>query len=55
VAHAYNPSFSGNKDQEDHSSKPTPQQIVRLYHKKKKNWVTDSIIGPTFEMGLEGS
>jgi hypothetical protein len=24
VAHAYNPSYSGGKDQEDHSSKPAP-------------------------------
>jgi hypothetical protein len=24
VAHTYNPSYSGDRDQEDHSSKPTP-------------------------------
>jgi hypothetical protein len=38
VAQAYNPSFSGGRDQEDGSSKP-PQKIVlgTLAKKKKKS------------------
>jgi hypothetical protein len=34
VAHACNPSFSGGRDQEDHSSKPSPgKQFRRPYLK----------------------
>jgi hypothetical protein len=29
VAHTYNPSYSGIKDQEDHGSKSAPGQIVQ--------------------------
>jgi hypothetical protein len=29
VAHAYNPSYSGGKDQEDHGSKPAQENISR--------------------------
>jgi hypothetical protein len=34
VAHAYNPSYSGGKDQEDHGSKLTQARL----HLKKKGW-----------------
>jgi hypothetical protein len=37
VAHAYNPSYSGVRDQEDHGSKPTwANSSERPYLKKKK-------------------
>jgi hypothetical protein len=29
MAHAYNPSYSGGKDQEDHGSKPAPENSLR--------------------------
>jgi hypothetical protein len=35
VAHACNPSYSGGRDEKDHSSKPTPgKQFVRPYQEK---------------------
>jgi hypothetical protein len=45
VAHAYNPSYSGGRDQEDHGSKPTiGKQLVKPYLKEthhKKGWQSD--------------
>jgi hypothetical protein len=50
VAHAYNPSYSGGKDQEDHGLKP-PQanSSVRSYLEKpfkKKGWRSSSRFRP---------
>jgi hypothetical protein len=36
VAHAYNPSYSGGRDQQDHGLKPTQANTLRPYLKKKK-------------------
>jgi hypothetical protein len=42
MAHAYNPSYSGGRDQEDHSSKPAQTNGLetlfqkKTHHKKKK-------------------
>jgi hypothetical protein len=36
VAHAYNTSYSGGRDQEDHSSKPALSSNPRATKKKKK-------------------
>jgi hypothetical protein len=35
VAHAYNPSYSGGRDQENHGSKQPRQMFVSLYLEKK--------------------
>jgi hypothetical protein len=35
VAHSYNPSYSGGRDQEDHSSKPAGQIVHETISRKK--------------------
>jgi hypothetical protein len=40
VAHAYNPSYSGGRDQEDPSSKPDPVSKKNPKNKKHKNTQT---------------
>jgi hypothetical protein len=46
VAHAYNPSYSGSRDQEDCCLKPALANSLRHYHKKKilhkKGWWSGS-------------
>jgi hypothetical protein len=37
VAHAYNPSYSGGRDQEDHNSKPDQGNSFMRHYLKKKN------------------
>jgi hypothetical protein len=40
MAHAYNPSYSGGRDQKDHGSKTSPEVTQTLYahmNKKKKS------------------
>jgi hypothetical protein len=39
VAHAYNPSYSGGRDQEDCGSKPASKQSIRPYLKETKRAV----------------
>jgi hypothetical protein len=36
VAHAYNPSYSGGRDQADHVSKSAPQIVSMTLSQKKK-------------------
>jgi hypothetical protein len=53
VAHTYNPSYSGGRDQEDHSLKPAGQMFERPYldktcHKKRAAGVAGDI-GPDFK------
>jgi hypothetical protein len=54
VAHAYNPSYSGGRNQEDHSSKPAPgKQATRPYLKKtftRQGW-SSSATPPTTGVG----
>jgi hypothetical protein len=39
VAHTYNPSYSGGRDQEDHGSKPAwANSSARPYLEKKKSY-----------------
>jgi hypothetical protein len=48
VAHAYNPRYSGGKDQEDHGSKPTQANslkdlILKIPNKKRADGVAQVI------------
>jgi hypothetical protein len=36
VSHTYNPSYSGDRDQEDHGSKPARQIVQETLSQKKK-------------------
>jgi hypothetical protein len=54
MAHAYNPSYSQGRDQEDCASKSAPsKQFSRTYLKKniphKKGWWSDSRCRPEFK------
>jgi hypothetical protein len=52
VAHTYNPSYSGGRDQEDHGSKPAWGNNLRdpilKKHCIKKGWWSGSSVGPEF-------
>jgi hypothetical protein len=49
MAHAYNPSYSGDRDQDDLSSKPeTPSQ--KTLHKNKAGGVAQQGEGPEFKL-----
>jgi hypothetical protein len=39
VAHTWNPSYSGGRDQEDHSSKLAQANISKTHHTHKKGLV----------------
>jgi hypothetical protein len=48
VAHIYNPSYSGGRDQEDHVSKPTQPNswwdpILKTLHKKRAGGVAQGV------------
>jgi hypothetical protein len=54
VAHAYNPSYSGGRDQEDQGVKWPGQTIPQDSISKKKNitkkgWRSDSGVGPDYK------
>jgi hypothetical protein len=52
VAHDYNPSYSGGKDQEDHGSMPgwanSLQDPISKNPITKKGWWSGSGVGPEF-------
>jgi hypothetical protein len=53
VAHAYNPSFSGSRDQEDHGSKPawansSQDPILKIPNTKRTGGVAQGV-GPEFK------
>jgi hypothetical protein len=58
VAHAYNPSYSGGRDQEDSSSKPAQTNcwrdpiLKKILHKKRAGGVVQSV-GPEFKPQYE--
>jgi hypothetical protein len=53
VAHAYNPSYSGGRDQEDHGSKPAPsivhETLSRKYLTQKRAGGVAQNVGPEFK------
>jgi hypothetical protein len=55
VAHTYNPSFSGGRDQEDHSSKPTQTNSLQdpTWKKNTSQKRTGGVaqgVGPEFKL-----
>jgi hypothetical protein len=53
VAHVYNPSYSGGRDQEDHGSKPawanSSRDPILKKPNTKKGWRSGSSVGPKFK------
>jgi hypothetical protein len=51
VAHTYNPSYSEGRNQEDHSSKPAPGQIIQVEktYLKKHTANKRASVGPEFK------
>jgi hypothetical protein len=46
VAHTYNPSYSGGRDQKDQGSKPALAKKKKKNHTKKKGWWSGSRCWP---------
>jgi hypothetical protein len=46
VAHTYNPSYSGGRDQKDQGSKPALAKKKKKNHTQKKGWWSGSRCWP---------
>jgi hypothetical protein len=49
VAHAYNPSYSGGRDQEDHSSKPGGKTLTQKNPSQKSAGGVAQGVGPVLK------